>query len=474
MNRLCVASVALLALASAVRADVKPNALISENMILQQGVKAPLWGTAEEGEKVTVSFNGQEVSTTTKNGKWLVHLEPLKAGGPHPLTITGKNTLSFKNVLVGEVWIASGQSNMEWPIDASAGAPQVKAASKNPMIRLFTVPKKVADKPQGDTVGNWVEAGPDKLGSFSAVGYFFGRDLNKSRNVPVGIINTSWGGTIAEAWTPREALEAKPDLAYLAPKSTLNPGNPNQGTALYNGMIAPLVPYAVKGAIWYQGESNAGRAYEYRSLMPTLIQSWRDMFQNPQLGFYIVQLAPWMASSTKPMDSAWAELREAQLLTTQKLPNTGIAVITDFGDTSDIHPRQKEPVGARLALAARANTYGEKITYSGPTYDSMSVDGNKAILSFKNLGKGLDDSSGDALLGFTVAGADGKFYNAFAQVQGDKVAVWSGKVEKPAAVRYGWSNYPVANLYNKDGLPASPFRTDDFQMVTAPKKPAAK
>jgi sialate O-acetylesterase len=349
------------------------------------------------------------------------------------------------------------------------------------------------------------------VGGFSAVAYFFGRDLQKKLGVPVGLIHSSWGGTVAEAWTGRPALEDSPSVKYLSnnfdaarkhydracdkyltdleaflprakkaraegkkmpapPAVPYNPDhNPNSPTVLYNAMIKPLQPYGIKGVIWYQGESNAGRAHEYRNLFATMIKNWRDDWKLGDFPFLFVQLAPWMAISKEPQESAWAELREAQLLTTQKVKNTGMAVITDVGDPVDIHPRKKAPVGARLALAARALAYGEKLVYSGPAYKGVEFKDGKAVLSFDSVGKGLEARGGE-LKGFTLAGEDHKFHNAQAKIEGDKVVVWSDEVSKPTAVRYGWANCPVVNLWNKDGLPASPFRTDDFPMVTGPKK----
>lgn len=490
--------------------DVKPHALFSDGMVLQQGMKVPVWGKADEGEKVTVRIQDQEATATAKDGKWMVHLEHLKAGGPYEMTISGQNTLQFKNVLVGEVWICSGQSNMEWPARASADAEKTIAGSRNPLLRLFTVPRTASRVPLHDLRGAWQECGPQSVPGFSAVGYFFGRDLQKALNVPVGLIHTSWGGTPAEAWTSRVALEAEPVLKYLVerqaraladyPKAldryiaeinkykevVLNaaaekrepplppapptpPGrSPGGASTLYNGMIAPLLPYAMRGAIWYQGESNAGRAYEYRTLLPAMITNWRKDWREGNFPFLIVQLAPFMKIEAEPKESQWAELREAQLLTTLQVPNTGMAVITDVGDENDIHPRWKEPVGARLALAARALAYGEKVVYSGPVYQEMKVDGNQAILSFKHVGGGLV-AKGGPLVGFTIAGPDHKFVKAQAEIREDKVVVSSPQVQQPVAVRFGWANYPVVNLWNREGLPASPFRTDDFPMLTGPK-----
>jgi sialate O-acetylesterase len=498
------------------RADVKPHALFSNGMILQQGMKVPVWGTAEEGEKVTVQFQGQEVSATAKDGKWMVHLESLKAGGPYEMTIGGKNQLHLKDVLVGEVWVASGQSNMEWPVRLSAEPEKTIKQSKNPNIRLFTVPKKPAAIPLHEVQGSWLECGPDTVVNFSAVAYFFGRELQKALHVPVGLIHTSWGGTPAESWTSRSALEAEPALKYMPEKQAKTlaeypkaldryiadltlyreavskaiaaghdlpaPAGPPPTTpvhawapsSLYNGMIASIIPYGIRGAIWYQGESNAGRAYEYRTLLPTMIKNWRADWKQGDFPFLIVQLAPFMKIEAQPGDSAWAELREAQLYTTQTVPNTAEAVITDVGHETDIHPKWKEPVGARLALAARALAHREKIEYSGPVYRSMHVDGNKALLSFDHAGSGLV-AKGGPLVGFTIAGEDRTFVKAEAEIQDDKVAVWSSQVSHPVAVRFGWANYPVVNLWNKDGLPATPFRTDHFPMITNPqaRTPAA-
>jgi len=451
-----------------VQAEVKPHALFTDGMVLQRGVELPVWGTADDGEEVTVTLGKDTQTTKAQGGKWQVKLKALPAGGPHEVTIKGKNSVTLKNVLVGEVWVCSGQSNMEWSVNASADPEKVKANSKNPMIRLFQVPRRVSDKPDPTLVGSWKECGPETIGNFTAVGYHFGADLQKNLNVPIGLIQSAWGGTIAETWMPAKHLAEHSELKTLLKDVDAKKG-PNQATALYNGMIYCLQPYPIKGAIWYQGESNASRAHQYRTLFPLMIQSWRDSWNNPDMPFLFVQLAPFMAITSEPQESAWAELREAQLLTTTKLKNAGMAVITDVGDPKDIHPRQKAPVGERLALAARSIAYGEKVVSSGPVYDSLKIDGNKAVLSFKSVGAGLT-LKGEKLTGFTICGEDRKFVNADATILEDKIVVSSPNVAKPVAVRFGWANYPVVNLWNKDGLPASPFRTDDFPGVTTPKK----
>ena len=319
---------------------------------MQQGIKVPVWGTANEGEKVTVKVAGQEVSTTAKDGKWRIELAPLAAGGPHEMTITGDNTVKVKDVLVGEVWIASGQSNMQWSVKQSDAADQNIKESANPKIRLITIPRRATAEPQSDVDAKWQPCGPETVGDFSAVAYYFGRDLEKQLKVPVGLISTNYGGTPAEAWTSHGALEAEPELKSLA----ANPANdkPNSPSGLYNAMIHPLLPYAIRGAIWYQGESNAGRAYEYRTLFPTMIKDWRARWGQGDFPFLAVQLAPFMKIDYVPQECAWAEFHDAQLSATQTLPAVGMAVITDVGDALDIHPKWKQPVGARLALAARA------------------------------------------------------------------------------------------------------------------------
>jgi sialate O-acetylesterase len=480
-------------------ANVKPNGLFTDNAVLQQKIPVPVWGDARSGEKITVTFQKQTVSTTAKDGRWKVVLKPLKAGGPFEMTIQGDNSVTLKNVLVGEVWLASGQSNMQWDLRSSFDPAADIASSKDPMYRLYTVPRRPLDQPVADVDAKWEECGPETVPGFSAVAYYFGRDLRKSRKVPVGMISTNVGGTPAEAWTSREVLWADPELKMIltnyaerlgsfekamldfslseakakergetAPKAPQgNPSNFQRPCGLYNAMIAPLVPYAISGAIWYQGESNAGAAYQYRKLFPAMITNWRKDWNQGDFAFLFVQLAPFLKINKEPMESNWAELREAQLLTTKNTPKTGQAVITDVGDEADIHPKKKEPVGARLALAARAIEYKEKVEFSGPDYQSMTVNGNKAVLSFSHA-KGISASGGE-LKGFTIAGSDRKFYNAQAKIEGGKVVVWSSQVSTPGAVRYGWANYPVVNLQNGAGLLASPFRTDDWPITTGPR-----
>lgn len=481
------------------KADVKLPGLFSDNAVLQQGMSVSVWGWADEGEAVVVKFAGQEVKTVAAGGKWSVRLNALSANAtPQTLTVAGKNTLEVKNVLVGEVWVCSGQSNMEFGLQRSfESKPDIESAA-NPLIRLFHVPKLRSEKPVNDVPTTWKACAPESVPGFSAVGYYFGRDLQKARGVPVGLIESDWGGSPAEVWMSHEALAGNPrysaeileksavaltkfqadqaafekasaEAKAASQKAPRAPARPWIASELYNGMIAPLIPYSIKGAIWYQGEANAGRAEQYRSLFADMIRNWRKDWNEPDLSFLCVQLAPYQAIKEQPAESAWAELREAQLLTTQTLPKTGMAVITDVGDAKDIHPTKKKPVGERLALAARGIAYGEKITYSGPIISGIEVLGDKATLSFSNVGQGLEARDG-ALKGFAICGEDHKFVWADAVIQGDKVVVSSPAVPKPMAVRFGWADCPVLNLWNKDGLPATPFRTDDFPMITAGKK----
>ena len=520
LSRWGLAASALLAFPGLGLADVKPHVLFTDGAVLQRGIPVPIWGTADDGEKVTVKFQGQEVSTTAKDGKWQVKLAELKAGGPFPLMIEGKNKVEVADVLVGEVWVCSGQSNMEWTLNRAAEADVATPRSSDPELRLYTVPKAVSDEPL-DTIKRpespgqraWLASDPDSAAKFSAVGYFFGRDLRKALGVPVGLIHTSWGGTNAESWTSKWTLESDAELKGLvddyakalarypeamekykadqaeyrtkaaeakaagktaptAPRAPTGPTSPHVA-GLYNAMIVPLQPYAIRGAIWYQGEANASRALQYRTLLPTMIKNWRQDWGQGDFPFLVVQLAPYRKIVDEPAESDWAELREAQLRTAQTLPKTGMAVITDVGNENDVHPRQKEPVGARLALAARSIAYGEPIVGSGPENVGMDVKGDRAVLRFKNVGQGLVAKDGP-LKGFAVAGEDRKFVNADAAIEGDTVVVHSEKVAHPVAVRFGWANYPVVNFWNKDGLPASPFRTDDFPMITDPQAKARR
>jgi sialate O-acetylesterase len=476
-------------------ADVTLPAVIAENMVLQQKAPVRIFGMASPGENVSVTMQGQTAKTTAgPDGKWAVMLKPLKAGGPYELVIKGNNEIKFSNILVGEVWVCSGQSNMEWSLKNAFEGQKSIDASANPQIRLFNVKNVRSNTPLTNVEATWQECKPGSVDGFSAVGYYFGRDLQKAQNVPIGLLQADWGGTPAEAWTPVESIAMNETLrpliegypaAYARYEKALadypavvekakaegkeaprRPNAPWRYAELYNAMIAPLTPYTIKGAIWYQGESNAGRAAQYRTLFPTMISSWRQAWGEGDFPFLLVQLAPFQASG--PNNTEYAELREAQLYSTQALPNVGMAVITDVGEEKDIHPKKKEPVGSRLALLARKMVYGDKVLASGPTLKDVKMDGKTVKLRFENVGDGLVAQGGDIsqrtveagkLLGFTVAGEDGKFVPAEAKIVGkDTVEVTAAEIEKPMMVRYGFQNFPVVNLYNKAGLPATPFR----------------
>ena len=495
---------ALLIFSADARAAVKPNPLFSDNAVLQQETPIPVWGVAKEGEKVTVTLDGQTVSTTAKDGKWKVLLPAHKAGGPFEMTISGENTVTVNNVLVGEVWVCSGQSNMSWDLQRTENAATDIAAANYPALRMFTVGRKTAANPLDDVVGGWEVCTPATSPHFSAVGYFFGRDVMKARSVPVGMIHSASGGSVAQSWTSFSGLSKDPALKVYIDQlhkavddymkniedyrsvlesyhsgsknvpavppwpSDLPPTGPrspfddqNTPTALFNGRLAPLTPYAIRGVIWDQGESNSNEARLYRILFPALIADWREKWGRGDFPFLFVQI-----------DARGDELNEAQFMTLRKSTNTAMAVMADIGPVAEVHYTQKEPIGDRLCLAARALAYGEKIEYSGPLYDSVKFDGNRAVLSFTHVGSGLMAKDGE-LKGFTIAGADpaspsgsavasGKFVPAKAEIVGETVVVSAAEVPAPAAVRYGWKAWPPlpVNLYNQEGLPACPFRTD--------------
>jgi sialate O-acetylesterase len=519
-----------------IQADVKPNPLFTDNAVLQRNQPIYVWGTANPGEEVYVALDvktadgqasqGGSVKADDK-GNWKVTLDALKSGTDGKLEIRGQDRSKasiFKNIAIGEVWIASGQSNMQWSINQCADPETVVKNSANPDLRLYYVeripqvePISALTKPSQPSLHRWNVSGPESVGQFSAVAYHFGVKLQKELGVPVGVIHTSWGGTPAEAWTSRPSLLAEPTLKHYvekldvaktkynpeeakarfekalakfkedkanaekekkpftarAPQMQQSPGRgQSDPSSLYNGMISPLLPYRIAGAIWYQGESNANnfeRATEYKALFATMIKDWRKAW-GYDFPFYAVQLAPYMKIADAPTDTPWAYLREAQLqVTTKLLPKAGLAVITDVGEENDIHPKKKQPVGERLALNALVQVYGQKVEFSGPAFKELKIDGNKAVLHFNHVAGGLV-CKGGKLTGFTIAGEDKKFYNAEATIEGETIIVTAKEVEKPIAVRFGWANYPVVNLWNKVGLPASPFRTDDFPVPMTPAK----
>ena len=629
------------------QAEVKLPRIFSSNMVLQQGIENPVWGWADKGEQITVTFNNKSVRTkTNKEGKWSVKLPAQEYGGPHTLTVKGKNTLVFDNILIGEVWVCSGQSNMEFQVAQSINAENEIAAANFPKIRLFAVPKTVAQFPNDNiSSGEWEECSPETVSDFSAVGYFFGRDIFQELNVPIGLIHTSWGGTVAETWSSAETISKDPDLKgnlaelqqmdlskykeekmaqikkilggevsdkdagmengkaiwaatdfndinwktiktpiyweqqgytdidgigwyrkeiilnevqssanatlnlgkiddadvtfvngieigktngydkdriytidskilkpgkniiavrvddtggnggiYGDPKEqylaigkekldisgdwkfkiskasvgTLNMGPNSYPTLLFNGMINPILPYGIKGAIWYQGESNANRAKQYQRVFPDMIKDWRTHWNLGDFPFLFVSLANFNPPVETPAESNWAELREAQTKTLS-LPNTGMAMAIDIGEAMDIHPKNKLDVGKRLALNALKIAYNKDIVYSGPMYKSVEFKAGKAFITFSETGSGLKAKDKYRYLkGFTIAGADKRFKWAKAEIIDNKtVVVYSDEINDPKSVRYGWANNPDdVNLYNIEGLPANPFRTDDWPGIT--------
>ncbi len=633
--------------------NIQTPALFGDNMVLQCQLPVPIWGTAAPGGRVSVSLAGRDATAVvSQDGRWTVTLEPLPPGGPHTLTIAGKDAITFSNVMLGEVWLGSGQSNMEMPLAGWGRVldyEQEIADASYRDIRLFQVERATSLVPAGDvTSEGWQTCSPETVAEFSSTAYFFGRRLHRTLGVPVGLIHSSWGGTVAEAWTSQRALEALggfeqalaeneatrekdpeelarrhregleertvalrrddrgfegdrpawaspsfddsswesmelptswehaglPDLdgvvwfrrelklpegwqgqdltlnlgpiddeddtwfggvrlgggskwnaprRYTVPGSQVqagvnvvavrvvdgrgdggiwgrpeelrlengsapplslagpwryrvgldaatlppvppSPDDPNRPTVLHNAMLAPLAPFSIRGVIWYQGESNASRAYQYRSLFPALIQDWRALWDRDDLPFYFVQLANFMAVEAEPGESEWAELREAQLATLS-VPGTGMAVAIDVGDAEDIHPKDKQAVGNRLARIALNRVYGRPIVHSGPIYHAMKLEGGRVRVSFDHAAGGLEARHG-ALKGFAVAGEDRRFHWARAIIEQDSVLAWSPEVASPVAVRYAWASNPVCNLYNSAGLPASPFRTDTWPGVT--------
>ena len=504
-RRLCKTMSAGLALMALVHgtahANVKLPNIFGDHMVLQSGQKNKIWGVADPGESVTVTVEKQSHQAKAgDDGKWEVSVDPLPVGGPYEIKVSGKNEIKIADVLVGEVWICSGQSNMQWTVNSSNDADLERATAKYPRLRMINFPQVGTQDPVAThDQRHWMVCTPESVGSFSAVGYFFGRQLQQTLDVPVGLINNAWGGSACEAWVRRELLakdeKYKPLLdrwegmekrfAELSEKGNdltddekkqLNglrqqmTGN-HRPANIYNGVLKSHLGYGIKGAIWYQGESNAGRAYQYRDLFPLMIQNWRDEWGQNDFPFYWVQLADFQAERPEPGDSDWAELREAQTMTMSRLSNTGEAVIIDIGEGKDIHPTNKVDVGRRLARWALAKDYGVKIPFHSPQYQSMEKQENKILLTFDHVDGGWRPFDVNEPIGFAIAGEDKKFVWATAKILKDgKIEVSSQSVESPVAVRYGWANNPVVNMYSRAGLPLTPFRTDDWPGVTINNK----
>jgi sialate O-acetylesterase len=470
-----VSIIILLVFVTIANADVKLPAIISDNMVIQADKEIKIWGWAEPNEKITVAIDKQTVNTKADdNGKWLVKLKPIPkgvTGKPYEMIVKGNNTITIKNILVGEVWLASGQSNMVCSVNISMNSEQETKNANYPMIRLFTVRATPSLIPVEDLNGTWIECSPDTVRGFSAVAYFFGRNIHEKLNIPVGLINSSWGDTPAEAWTSLEGVRSSNDLRpiviqlenlikqFKEDEHKKKVSGFREPTVLFNSMISPITNFTIRGVIWYQGESNVQKAYQYRKLFPAMIEDWRKKW-NDSFPFLYVQLANFMERKPFPSESSWSELREIQLMTLS-VSDTAMAVAIDIGDEKNIHPLNKQDVGLRLSLAALSKVYGKDIIYSGPIYKSMKIEDNKIRLYFEHIGGGLKIGSGNELKGFAIAGKDKKFYWANAIIDGDTVIVSNENVTKPYVVRYAWADNPECNLYNKENLPASPFRTDN-------------
>lgn len=474
-----------------VQAAIVLPQLVGDNMIIQRDIKVPIWGWAAAGEKISVNFKNESYRAVAgADGKWAVTLKESLHGGPYQMTIEGAaEVLKIKNILIGDVWICSGQSNMAfnfnalktlYPDDAAIrnSYDQEIAAAANDNIRQIIVNRNYSAAPQSTVkMTGWKIAGPNTIMSFSSVAYFFAKHLYEKYNVPIGLINASYGGTPAEAWMSADALKKFPQFSKTirflkdtaALTSKVNLYNAVLPTVLFNAMINPIISYGIKGVLWYQGENNQLRGYEYRDLFPALINDWRSRWGQGNFPFIYQQLVNFKEASKVPVEAYWAELREAQLMTLSKQGNTAMAVGIDLGIANNIHPPNKKDVGERLAMAAMKVAYKETdLVTSGPLYQSMRVDNDKIIISFSNIGQGLAAKGGAALKYFSIAGADKKFVWASAVIKGNQVIVSSEQIPDPVAVRYAWANNPEGcNLTNIEGLPASPFRTDNWPGLSA-------
>jgi sialate O-acetylesterase len=495
-------------------ADVRLPEVIGNSMVLQQKMPVPIWGTAEPGEAITVSFGSQKKTIVAgADGKWRVDLGKLSANfTPQTMTIVGKNAIELQDILVGEVWLVSGQSNMQRLLRETDNGEAVQGAADHPNIRLFNVSREVAFKRKVGKLGEWAACTPGSVKEFSAAGYYFGVGLQRELNVPVGLINSSYGGSQAEAWTPVAYLEASPDLKPTIDRTQIwaaerekvrvdyaeairkwredsdkakaagakpspSPGVPDAlrdyriASSIYDGMIEPLMPFAIRGAVWYQGESNEARAEQYNLLLPTMIRAWRERWGQGNFPFGIIQLPNYRSVKAEPEEAPWSFIREAQRLTAINIRNAGLIVIIDIGEANDIHPKNKADVGKRMLAWALKDVYGRKIATS-PVLKKTEIKGGRIILTFGDVGRGLTVKTGDRLEEFAIAGADKKWIWADAKIIGkNKVQVSSPKVRDPKAVRYAFNSNPATpNLTNDSGFPASPFRTDNWPDPTAGKR----
>ncbi|MGZ0709151.1 sialate O-acetylesterase [Coraliomargarita sp. W4R53] len=477
-------------------------------MVLQREAPVPIWGATDAGTSVTVEIDGQIKSTTSdSDGKWRIDLAPIPTGGPYRLVVKSNGRIKrFENVMSGEVWLCSGQSNMALAVKRINNNDLESLTSQSPDIRFITIGQESSDTPLDDITGEWRLSTDKSLEDFSAVGYYFGRRLHQTLNVPIGLIDNSWGGATVEAWLPRETLAASlplnplmnwwdekmaaysqedydADVVAAQMKIARWETNGRKGSKpriprddrngqkrpsnIYNAMVHPIIGYGIRGVIWYQGEANAKRAYQYRELFPLFIQTIRQRWGQGSFPFYWVQLADYLEEKNLPVQSEWAELREAQSLTLEQLENVGQAVIIDVGEGRDIHPRDKQTVSDRLARIALARDYNYKIAYQSPQMQSVEFKDKKAIVALDHVDGNLYTFDVKQPLGFSIAGENRKFVWADAKLVGkNKIEVWSDAVPSPVAVRYGWANNPVVNVYDRAVLPVTPFRSDDWPGIT--------
>ena len=457
------------------QATVTLPAIYADGMVLQRNQPIRIWGQADAKEKVKILFAGQQQTVKADAyGRWEVELSPLKEGGPYELQITGKESrIELRDILIGDVWLCSGQSNMQWVVGNVSNAEVEKKNANYPQIRTLNVARRMELTPKDTVSAAWIVCSPETVGRFSGVAYFFARKVYEETHIPIGIINSSWGGTIVETWTSLEAANTLPQkrlnpynkegkllppTEYFAQKSRKAVRN-DYPSLVYNAMINPLLPLAIKGVVWYQGENNVGNAEPYTDWLACMISDWRQRW-NAELPFYIIQLPNFDSMNKKPL---WAELRDAQSKALS-VPHTHLIVTSDLGEPHDLHPHNKQDVGMRVALQVLHHDYHRPdIIGESPAFDRMEINGNKAVITFKYTGPGLEVRSRyGCLQGFAIAGADRKFHWAEAQLKGNQVTVWCPEVPQPVAVRYNWENNPDGNLYNKEGLPACLFRTDDW------------
>jgi sialate O-acetylesterase len=484
-------------------ADVTLPGLLSDNVVLQRDVRIPIWGKADPDESVTVQLGPDTAQTTAReDGTWAVQLDPLPSGGPYDLTVSGKNSVTVHNVAIGEVWVCAGESNMEYKVLAAKDSEKEMADADLPMLRLFVVPHNASETPQTNCDGAWVACDPNTVKDFPAIGFFFARELNRGLRMPFGLIESAWGPSRAASWTPHATLAKDPVLhgvldqfakavdqypnaltdyqTKLAawqtdanaaravgsapppkPVRPLDPAGAREPSSLFNGMIAPLVHFPIRGVLWAQGESDTGNPELYARLFPAMIESWRAAWGEGAFPFYYTQLSGFLGPHAQPEPSNWAELREAQARTLAMAPKTGMAVTIDTEEAHELHPADKQAPAHRLALLADREVYEKPdVTASGPVFDGVSIEDGKAVVTFAQTGAGLVARNGGAPKGFQIAGADGRFAWADAEIHGDTVVVQSKDVPAPVAVRYAWADFPDCDLMSKAGLPAAPFRTD--------------